>query len=360
MIVSYRYRIKDRTACKALSAHAWAVNQAWNWCVAHQRDIEARYKAGAPKRRWPTHFDLTYQMAGASAELGVTANTLNEVCRAFVQSRDRVRHAPRFRASGGPRRALGWIPFREKDRSIGPDWVRYKQRTYRLWLGERPIPATAKAGCFVEDARGRWYISLQVEAPEASAGTSEVGIDLGLVTLAACSDGTKIENRRVLNRYAERLAIAQRAGNKSRARAIHAKIANVRKDFLHKATTDLVRNNRLIVVGNVNSARMAKTRFAKSALDASWSSFRSQLRYKCQQAGAVFVEADERGTSRTCSCCGVIPDSSPKGMGALRIRAWRCEACGSDHDRDINAAINILGLGRAVAARVDESRRIVQ
>lgn len=361
MILTYKYRIKDRAAAKTLRQHAWAVNQAWNYCVAYQRDIEARYRAGAPKRRWPSHFDLTYRMTGASTDLGVTANTLNEVCRVFAQSRNAARHSPRFRSSKGSRRALGWVPFRTNDRHIDGDRVTYKKRAYRLWLGDRPIPETAKGGCFVEDARGRWYLCIQVEVAEsAHVGAGEVGIDLGLKTLAACSDGTKIENRRVLSRYAERLAVAQRAGNKSRTRAIHAKIANVRKDFLHKATTDLVRNNRLVVVGNVNSARMAKTRFAKSVLDAGWTGFRSQLRYKCQQAGAIFVEADERGTSRMCSCCGVIPDSSPKGMGALGIRAWRCDACGSDHDRDINAAINILGLGRAVAARADESRRVAQ
>lgn len=361
LILTYRYRIKDASCAALLRQHAWACNQAWNWCVAYQRNIDARYRAGAPKRKWPTHFDLTYQMAGASADLGVTANSLNEVCRYFVQSRNAAKHPPRFRASGGPKRALGWVPFRTGDRRVDGGTVTYRGHAFRFWEGKRPVPETSKGGCFVEDARGRWYVCFYVEVEQhETIATGEIGIDLGLITLATCSDGAKIENRRVLSKYADRMAVAQRAGNKRQTKAIHARIANVRKNFLHKATTALVRENRLIVVGDVNSAKMAKTRFAKSALDASWSSFRSQLRYKCQQAGAVFVEADERNTSRMCSSCGVIPDSSPKGMGALGIRFWRCEDCGTSHDRDINAAINIREIGRAVAARADESRSVVQ
>lgn len=359
MILTYKYRIKDKSARKALRAHAVAANQVWNWLVAHQRDIEARYKAGAPKRKWPNHFDLTYLTTGLTEELGIPSGTITEVCRQFTESRNAARHAARFRASFGARRALGWIPFRQQDHHAAGDRLIYRKRVYRFWVGKRPLPEVIKGGAFVEDARGRWYVCFRVEVADKprAAATGETGIDLGLLRLATCSDGIIIENRRQLAQYAERLAIAQRASNRSRVRAIHARITNARRDFLHKATTRLVQENRLIVVGNVSAARLAKTRFAKSVLDAGWTTFRSQLKYKCQQAGAVFVEADERNTSRMCSACGIIPDSSPKGMGALGIRSWTCDGCGALHDRDANAAINILRIGRSIAARADEIRR---
>src|SRR5690606_19790527 len=128
-----------------------------------------------------------------------------------------------------------------------------------------------------------------------------------------------------------------------RVRAIHAKIVNAREHQLHEATTRIVRDNALIVVGNVNAARLAKTRMAKSVLDASWAIFRNQLRYKASRHGARYVEADERWTTVTCSSCAAR--SGPQGQKGLRVRQWVCSECGSIHDRDQNAALNILFAG---------------
>ncbi len=357
MILTYKYRVKDRSARKALAAHAMSVNQTWNYCNAYQRDIEARYKAGAPKRRWPSAFDLHKMTAGTSRELGLHAQTVNAICDQFVIGRDRAKRSLRFRASFGPKRALGWVPFKAKARQIDGNSIIYLGKRYRVFGAKRrPIPDTAKGGAFVEDAQGRWWATLYVEVQEIRGlGQGEVGIDLGLKTLATMSDGAKIENPRHLAKYAERLAVVQRAGNKRRARAIHAKIANVRKDFLHKASARLVAENRLIVVGNVSSSKLAKTKMAKSVLDAGWSMLRNQLRYKASRHGVEYIEADERNTSRTCSGCGCIPSSSPKGIGALGVRSWVCDECGDVHDRDVNAAINILRTGRSNPARAGGS-----
>jgi putative transposase len=358
MILTYKYRIKDRSARKALQRHAFAVNQVWNYCVAFQRDVEARYRAGAPKRQWPSNYDLQALTAGTSKDLGIHSDSINETCKQFAASRDRARRAPRFRASGGPKRALGWVPFKARSRQVAGNVITYLGKSYRFFEGRRPLPDAAKGGAFVEDARGRWYVCFQVEVEEvAGVGRGAVGIDLGLKTLATCSDGAKIENPRHLAQYAERLAIAQRAGNRKRAKAIQAKIANARRDFLHKASTALVRNNRLIVVGDVNAAKLKKTRMAKSVSDAGWSMFREQLRYKASRHGVAFIVANERMTSQVCSCCGSNPGSSPKGIGALGIRAWVCSDCGESHDRDVNAARNILRVGLSAQARADDSRR---
>jgi putative transposase len=141
-----------------------------------------------------------------------------------------------------------------------------------------------------------------------------------------------------------KLAIAQRAGKKHRVRAIHAKIANRRKDSLHQFSTRLVRAYDTIFVGNVNASALAKTPHAKSVLDAGWSAFRTMLRYKCDFAGATFAEVNEAFSTQTCSACD--SRSGPKGIAGLGIREWTCSGCGTVHDRNVNAAKNILAAGR--------------
>jgi putative transposase len=281
MLLTYKYRLKDRAAKLRLRECAYAVNQVWNWCAAQQRDTEARYKAGAKPRRWASHFDLQKLCKGVGRELNLHQQSVGGVCRDFAKARDKLKHAPRFRASFGTKRTLGWIPFEGQSRQIDGNSVIYLGKRYR-WFGHkrRPLPEAAKGGAFVEDARGRWWVCFHVEVADREVtGNSEVGIDLGLKTLATLSDGLKIENLRHRATWAQRLAKAQRARNKRRAAAIHAKIANARKDHLHKVTTALARSNALIAVGNVNAKRLAKTRMAKSVLDAGWSIFRSFLRY---------------------------------------------------------------------------------
>jgi putative transposase len=345
MILTFKFRIKDKRAAKMLRQHAWATNQVWNYLCEIQRKAESRWKAGA-NNRWPTMFDLINLCAGSSQMLGIHSDTISEVCRHFVAARKAAKHCPKFRASGGAKRALGWVPHRGlKTVNVSGDTVTYLKRKYRLWLS-RAIDGGIKTGAFVEDARGRWYATFQCEEIETRApGNGQVGIDLGLKTLATCSDGTTVPALRHYRQYEAALATASRARDKRRVRAIHAKIANVRHHHLHQWSTKIARENALIVVGNVSPAALAKGRMAKSILDASWGVLRAQLKYKASRHQARYVEVDERFTSQACSCCGVIPDSSPKGIDALGVRAWTCSDCGAPHDRDVNAARNILRLG---------------
>jgi IS605 OrfB family transposase len=182
--------------------------------------------------------------------------------------------------------------------------------------------------------------------------TGEVGIDLGLQSLAALSTGEKIEAPRLYRKYEQALAIAQRAARKARARAIHAKIANCRKHFLHELSTRLVRQNRRICIGNVNARGLARTSLAKSVLDAGWSQLRSQLHYKAIRHGVEYIEVDERLTTQVCSACAARGGS--QGREDLVVREWICGGCGAWHDRDINSAINILASGRNVGLQWTE------
>ena len=105
--------------------------------------------------------------------------------------------------------------------------------------------------------------------------------------------------------------------------------------------------------GDVASAKLVKTKMAKSTLDAGWSMFKTMLEYKSHQAGIVFEVINESYSTQTCSCCGSIPASSPKGRAGLRIREWVCSTCATVHDRDVNAAKNILAAGhRRLAAGI--------
>ncbi|MFM0431840.1 transposase [Paraburkholderia aspalathi] len=124
----------------------------------------------------------------------------------------------------------------------------------------------------------------------------------------------------------------------------NATIKNSWKDPLHKLSTALVKEYGAIFIGNVNASALAKTRMAKSVLDAGWSLFRTMLQYKGDRAGVWFDEIDERYSTQTCSCCN--RRTGPKGREGLGIREWACPECGAYHHRDINAALNILAAGR--------------
>ncbi len=182
---------------------------------------------------------------------------------------------------------------------------------------------------------------VEVEA-EQGTGKASVGIDLGCKETATDSNGYKLKGREY-RELEEDLGLAQRAKNKKRAKAIHAKIKNRRVDALHKYSRKLVNENAAIFVGNVSSQKLVKTKMAKSVLDAGWSTLKTLLEYKSAHAGIVFAEINESYTTQTCSCCG-SRQNSPKGRAGLGIREWTCE-CGVTHDRDINAAKNILALG---------------
>ena len=181
---------------------------------------------------------------------------------------------------------------------------------------------------------------VEVAAPEPRPVHRGIGIDLGLKDFAALSTGEKIENPRYLRRLADKLAIAQRAGKKRQTTNLCARISHARRDFHHKISMRIVREFDYIAVGNVNAAGLAKTRLAKSVLDAGWSSFRGMLRYKATAHGAWYEEVNESFSSRVCSSCAA--KTGPKGIAELGIRSWVCAECGVSHDRDINSAQNIL------------------
>ena len=335
MIRTYRYRIKESSAAPQLNALARACNFVWNFCN------ESQEHALRWDQRWPTGFDLNKLTAGCSKELGLHSQTVQALCEEYATRR---KHAKKRKLRWRGKRSLGWIPFKAAGIKVVDDTVTYAGNTFRFWKS-RDIPGVIKTGNFAQDARQRWYVNFVVEAPEAEAttGTKHIGIDLGLKTLATCSDGRKIEAPRWYRQRQRRIAEHQRKKRSRQARNLHAKIAHRRKDFLHKESDRLTKECELIVVGDVCSSKLAKTNLAKSVNDAGWATFRHLLEYKAMARKVVYREVSERLSTQTCSCCGSI--GGPKGREGLGVREWVCGECHAVHDRDVNAALNILRLG---------------
>ena len=338
-----RVRIKDKHA-KALVAMASEVNMVWNYVN------ELSFKHTQRTGKFFSAYDMDKYTSGATKEgLKIHSQTLQSITAEYATRRKQFKKAKlRWRVSHGSRKSLGWVPFKIGAVTYKNGQLRYAGQYFGVWDSYGLADYKLRSGSFSQDARGRWYANICVETVATkSAGTASIGIDLGLKDFATLSTGEKIAAQRLYRGAEAKLAVAQRANKKQRVKAIHAQIANRRKDFLHKLSTRLVKENGAIFVGNVNAAGLAKTNMAKSVLDAGWSTFRTMLRYKCDHAAVWFEEVNESYTTQTCSCCGSIPASSPKGRAGLGIREWACSECGSVHDRDVNAARNILARGHA-------------
>lgn len=338
-IITIKLRLRDKHAAE-LGRQARAINYVWNYCN------ETSAKAWSRDRRWLSTFDLQKLTAGSSKELGILSQTIKCVCDQFTRSRDKAKKASiRWRG----RKSLGWVPFSTGTVSFNGDTFKFRGILFEAMHLHPEIQRGVRiyAGSFNQDNRGRWYLNAAVKIEcESASGGPAVGIDLGLKDFAALSTGEKIEAPRFYRKSEETLATMQRSGKTTkRIRNIHAKIANRRRDFLHKASANIAKTFGVILVGDVSPKKLARTTMAKSVHDAGWSSFRNMLAYKAIRHGARFVETSERMSSQVCSECGGMPPSRPRGIAGLVIREWRCDDCGAVHDRDVNAARNILRVG---------------
>ena len=213
-----------------------------------------------------------------------------------------------------------------------------------------------------KDPCGRWYVSFAVEVadPEQLPATGAViGVDLGVRDFAVTSDGEKIPSshrlarrERNLARYQRRMARCQRgSANRAKARVkvarAHRKVRASRADFLHRASARLARDHDVIVIEDLAVQNMVRNRsLAKAISDCGWGTFRRMIEYKAARAGRHLIVIDRwYPSSKTCSACGHLLASL-----SLRTRTWQCPSCGTRHDRDINAAKNILAAGLAVSA----------
>ncbi len=235
----------------------------------------------------------------------------------------------------------------------------------------RPLPAGAAPSSVTmsQDAAGRWFISILCEdiiTPLAKTNKT-VGVDLGVKTFALYSDGERVEHPKLLAKKAARLARYQRVASrrkpqpgqaasqnyvkaKARVAKQHVKVADARRDFLHTTTTDLVTRFDVVVLEGLHVAGMKRNRhLAKAISDSGWGEFRTLLEYKTQWYGKRFIVIDRwHSSSKLCSTPGCDWKNSHL---KLSERSWTCLECGTLHDRDLNAAKNILAAGLAVLNR---------
>ncbi|RVW00477.1 RNA-guided endonuclease InsQ/TnpB family protein [Rhodococcus spongiicola] len=221
----------------------------------------------------------------------------------------------------------------------------------------RDLPSEPSSVTIVKDASGRYFASFVVQTGDDETlpqVDTEVGIDLGLTSFAVSSDGKVIASPKYFRQAERRLKKAQRAlsrkqkGSRNREKArlevarAHARVADRRRDFHHKLSTRIIRENQAVYAEDLSVNGLARTRLAKSIHDSGWSSFTAMLEYKAQRHGRTFVKIGRWFPStRLCSGCGAAGAKKP-----LHVRKWICP-CGAVHDRDINAAKNILAAGRA-------------
>jgi putative transposase len=261
---------------------------------------------------------------------------------------------PRFRSRKDNRQA---IRFTRNGFSLRPNGRVYAAKVGELKVSwSRDLPSDPSSVTIIKDAGGRYFVSFVVVAddqllPEME---TEVGIDLGLATFAVCSDGKTIASPRFLRQAERRLKKAQQAlsrkeeGSKNRVKArikvalAHVRVADTRRDWAHKHSTRIIRENQAVYVEDLCVKGLARTRLAKSVHDAGWSMFTRMLEEKAARYGRAFSKVDRWfPSSQLCSVCGAIDGPKP-----LSVRTWTC-GCGAVHDRDLNAAKNILAAGLA-------------
>ncbi|MFE0103115.1 RNA-guided endonuclease InsQ/TnpB family protein [Streptomyces sp. NPDC059009] len=361
----YRFYPTDAQAAE-LSRTLGCVRKVYNMALAARTEAWARqervnYNAtSAMLTAWKKTEELAYLNVVSSVPLQQALRHLQAAFASFFGKRAKY---PRFKSKKKSRKSAEYTTsgFRFRDGEL----MLAKMAEPLAIVWSRPLPEGAKPSTVTvsQDAAGRWFVSLLCEDPTVKplpANGKAVGIDVGLEHLLALSTGEKVANPRHERRDRERLAKAQRelarkasgdGANRAKARRkvakIYARIADRRRDALHKLTTRLVRENQTLVIEDLTVRNMVTNRkLARAISDASWAEFRSMLEYKAQWYGRDVVAVDRFfPSSKLCSHCGTLAKAMP-----LNVRTWTCEGCGTTHDRDVNAARNLKAAGLAASA----------
>ncbi|WP_461018984.1 RNA-guided endonuclease InsQ/TnpB family protein, partial [Streptomyces daliensis] len=364
MQLRYNYRAyPDAAQCRALARAFGCARVVWNDCLRDRREAHA---AGLPyvtsaelSRLRITQAKRTGERAWlAEVSAVVLQQSLRDLDAAYKNFFDSVTGKRQGRRVGPPRYkskkdARQSVRLNANAFSLPGDGRVYVAKVGHLKIRwSRPLPADPTSVTVTKDSSGRYFLSFVVETePDIlpALGT-EAGIDLGLSVFAVLSDGSRIASPRFLRRAEKKLKRLQRElsrkakGSKNRAKARarvarqHARVADRRRDFHHKASTRIIRENQAVYVEDLAVAGLGRTRLGKSVHDAGWSAFTGMLEYKTAQHGRTFTRVDRAfPSSQLCSACGVRDGPKP-----LHVRQWTCGACGTVHERDHNAARNVL------------------
>jgi putative transposase len=365
MKVRYRFRFYPTLVQRQMLARVFgACRYVYNWALRLRSDAWSKEGRSVSYRETSTLL-ARLKREPDHAWLGDVScvpaqQALRHLETAFVNFFEKRADYPSFKRKSGEqsaeytRRAFTWDPGHYQLSLSGLG--RLRVRWSRDFISS-PSTVTVK-----RDTADRYFVTLCLdEQPEKLKPVHRaVGIDLGITALATLSCGEKIENPRHLDRLERRLARAQRAlsrkkkGSKRRAAQrhqvarLHARVSDARRDYLNKTTTDLVRRFDVIALEDLNVRGMVQNHaLARALLDSGLGEFRRMVEYKCEWYGRELMLADRfHPSSKRCFDCGQVLEELPLG-----IRDWNCPGCGRNHDRDVNAAKNILAAGQAVTAR---------
>ncbi|MFE5912227.1 RNA-guided endonuclease InsQ/TnpB family protein [Streptomyces wedmorensis] len=360
----YRFRPTDAQAAE-LSRTFGCVRKVYNMALAARTEAWARQErvnynqTSAMLTDWKKTEELAYLNEVSSVPL---QQALRHLQLAFANFFGKRAKYPRFKSRKRSRRSAEYTTsaFRYRDGRL--TLAKMAEPLDIVWSRSLPEGVSPSTVTVSQDAAGRWFVSMLCEDPSVRSlpvTDTTVGIDVGLDHLLTLSTGEKVSNPRHERRDRTALARAQRnlarkvpgeGANRAKARRkvarIHARIADRRRDGLHKLTTRLVRENQTLVIEDLTVRTMVKNRsLARAISDAAWSEFRGMLEYKAAWYGREVIAVDRFfPSSKLCSACGALARSMP-----LHVRTWTCEGCGTTHDRDVNAAKNLKAAGLAVS-----------
>jgi len=326
------FQFKIRRNQKFLAKTAPKVNYVFNYCN------ETSFRAIKRDGKFLSGFDLQKLTSGIAKILKINAQTVQMVCAEYANRRKQFKKRKlKWRKSSGSKRSLGWIPFKASGVRVESDTVTFMNKKIKFFKS-RELGGPILTGSFSQDAVGDWYVNFQCEVQLLEAALKiAVGVDLGQKSLVTTSDGEVFHNPKAFYAAQDVLAKAQRHGKKRRAKKIHRKISRIRKDNLHKVSTTLTSNYAKVILGNLRLAN------SKADLAASFGTLKTFFEYKAIRRRGMCVLVNEAYTTVTCNNC--LERTGPTGLSGLSVREWACASCGQTHDRDKNAAKNILRIG---------------
>lgn len=364
MLKGMKYRLYPTREQEVLLAKSFGcARYAYNWA------IDVRSNAYAQGRKTPSRFNLDKLMTTEKkgkpwlAEVSdwVLKEAISHACSAYENFFAKRAGFPRFKSRRDSVQSATW----RRPTVKGKNHVFVPKVGIMRFRQHRPLEGNIKTVTVSRHASGRYYICFQVDdgrecAPKPKRAATAVGVDVGIESFCTLSTGEKVANPRLRKSSQARIAklqkklARQRKGSnryketKRRLAREHEKVADARREFLHVLSTRLVDENQVIAVEDLNvKGMLSNRRLASHIADASWSEFFRMLEYKCEWKGVHLLSCGRfEPSSKMCSACGRIQKDMP-----LSVRSWKCPECGKRHDRDVNAAVNILNF--AVASTVN-------